>query len=625
MRKPRLLTGRTILVALGVWVMALGAVLALASPASAHAAALGTEPAPGTTSESSPTRVLVRFGSPVEISLGAMRLVDATGANVAIGAASHPSGERNAIAADVPNLRDGGYVAVYQVTSADGHLTRGAFTFQVGRTSTPVAAAIVTKLSATSDKGPLAAVTALARLLLYAGVFLSLGGLLYVAHCWPDGRGDRRATLLIRIGALQAALASVALIALAAAQSSGRGMSGIADTTGWRSVLASHAGRWWLARTGGTALVLAATLAKGRALPGHHSDHDAISGAQGDASPRVRGPSADWRRYLAIVGATLVVAGMAKGGHGTSGRWTTLGVAATVVHVLAAAAWVGGLAMALVALSRPNGRGSIRRFSRLAFIGLVAVVVSGAAQSARQLRYWSAWSSQYGQALRSKLIVVAVLAAIGGASRLLLRRTASDLIAPADLAGTAQPGSVELGSADLASLDGASLDGASLELGSVASVTTSRGSQAVAPSGALRIRDLVGMEVLFAAGVLALTMSLINIPPPAAAVSKPFSTVLVVGTRSADIIVEPAQQGVNAVHVTVTNNDGSIRNPSAITIRMSLPSKDLPPISAEPTKRLANHASFENVVLPYPGEWTLETIATFAGETIRFSTTVKVR
>jgi copper transport protein len=518
-------------------------VFGIARPADAHTTALATEPASGSTLEQSPTQLLVRFATPVEISLGALRLVDQKGSNVALGAPEHPGGETTAVAASVGKLGDGGYVAVYQVLAADGHVTRGAFTFQVGRTSAPAPVDLVQKLSNTTEHGALPLVVALARLLLYAGAMVAIGGLLYIRLCWPEGESHVGTARLLRIAAIVATIASIALIGLAGAQASGRGLVGFTDGASWRSVLGSDPGKWWVLRTVGTVLIFILTLA-----------------------------AADIRQRRWTVGlgvATLATfAGMAKGGHGNSGQWPIIGVAATVIHMLAASSWVGGLVVALLALGTGNGIDGLRKFSRVALLSVVALVASGAAQSARQLRTWSGWDSGYGHTLRSKIIVVSVLIAIGGLSRQMLRKPAG---------------------------------------------------------GPIKSRDLVGLEVLFAAGVLALTVSLVAAPPPAPNAPKSFTTALVVGNRTADIILEPGGKGVNTVHVTVQNNDGSIKNPSALTIRLSNDAAGIPAISAQPTQRLANHASFEGLVIPVAGEWKLEVLATYGGETVRFSTPVKIR
>ena len=685
--RPRAWTISRWLTAGTVALMLLVALLLPALPASAHAAALGTEPAPGVTLDASPSQILVRFGSPVEISLGALRLVDGTGKNIAIGSPVHPSDEKNAVAASVPTLPDGGYLAMYQITAADGHITRGSFTFQVGRTSGPVSPNLVTKLATGSNQGALPLVTNLSRQLLYGSVMIALGGLLFLFMCWPEGVDTRRATRVLIAASLVSVVASLALLALAAGSASGRGLAGLADRDGWRSVLASHAGKWWQVRTLGTVASVAAV--RFRRHPSRLLTYGLLGGA-----------------------ALATFLGMAKGGHGTSGRWPAVGVITTLGHLAASSAWVGGLVLAFVALSTGTGVKAVRRFSRVALWSVVGVIGSGAIQTARQLRSWSGWATPYGESLRSKLIVVAVLIAIGWASRLLLGRphpaspvpdpattdaatqpvanandtddankhatnanatgtastatanatgTASTATANANATGTASTATGTGGNANPTGTTSTATGTTSTATGTTSTATNAiatgtasgtggnanatgtaststangtngtgtgtgtAGTAGTGAGGALRLRDLVALEVLFAAGVLALTVSLANTPPPGPAVAKPFATVLTVGGRSADIIVEPGAQGANAVHVTVTNNDGSIRNPRTITIRMSLATKDVPPILAEPTQRLANHASFEGVVLPFPGQWTLEVLAVYAGETVRFSTPVKIR
>ena len=539
MHTKRTVAARWFAVATVVWLT----LLTVAQPASAHVAALATEPASGSTVETAPPRLLVRFGGPIEISLGSLRLVNSDGKNVTIGVPEHPGGEQDAVASTLSNVADGGYVAIYQVVAPDGHLTRGAFTFQVGQTSAPVSTSLLSTLATTSNEGGLSLVTSVVRVLMYAGLLVTVGGVLFVRSCWPEGVDDVRVRRLVRGAAIVGVVASLALIGLAAAQAAGNGLAGFTSVDAWRTVLKSHAGRWWIVRTLGIVLLGVVTL-------------------------RLRRIDRRAEMVGFTVGAFVAFLGVSKGGHGTTGRWPTVGVITTMVHLTAASAWIGGLLLALLALR--HGIDSIKRFSPIALVSVIGVVGSGVVQSARQLRTWSGWDGDYGHALRSKLIVVAVLITIGWLSRRLLRRPTED------------PTSIKL-------------------------------------------RDTVGMEVLFAAGVLALTASLIVAPPPGPAAPKPFNTTLLVGTRTLDLIVEPAGQGVNTVHVTVQNVDGSIKNPTALTVRLSNPKKNIPAFSVQPTQKLANHASFEGVVIPVTGTWTLEVLAVYSGETVRFSTPVTIR
>jgi copper transport protein len=150
---------------------------------------------------------------------------------------------------------------------------------------------------------------------------------------------------------------------------------------------------------------------------------------------------------------------------------------------------------------------------------------------------------------------------------------------------------------------------------------------------ALRPRDAIGMEVLFAAGILALTATLVNQPPPQAQAAKPFSESVFTGRREAQVIIEPATAGSNSVHLTILDGNAlaagpGAKNPTAMTLRFSFANADkaksIPPIKVQPTQFLANHATYDNVVLPLKGTWTLDVIATYGSEQVLFTMPVKI-
>ncbi len=109
----------------------LAVVVGLASPASAHASLVGSEPVGGAQLNSSPPRIEVRFDESVGIPPGALRLFDQRGHQVTLGRAGHDG--PSAIAAPVTeNLGNGLYVVAWRAVSADTHPVQGAYTFQVG-------------------------------------------------------------------------------------------------------------------------------------------------------------------------------------------------------------------------------------------------------------------------------------------------------------------------------------------------------------------------------------------------------------------------------------------------------------------------------------------------------------
>jgi copper transport protein len=83
----------------------------------------------------------------------------------------------------------------------------------------------------------------------------------------------------------------------------------------------------------------------------------------------------------ALVGAALLVVSLSLSGHAVTGRWEPLGFIADLVHVSAAAVWVGGLLVLaalllgrLPAMEPGELEGVVRRFSATAMVAVAAIV-----------------------------------------------------------------------------------------------------------------------------------------------------------------------------------------------------------------------------------------------------------
>ena len=77
---------------------------------------------------------MFRFNEPVESAFGALRVFDAKGERVDVGATERPGGDGEAVAVRLrPDLPDGSYTATYRVVSADSHPISGGFVFTVGK------------------------------------------------------------------------------------------------------------------------------------------------------------------------------------------------------------------------------------------------------------------------------------------------------------------------------------------------------------------------------------------------------------------------------------------------------------------------------------------------------------
>jgi copper transport protein len=534
--------------------MAVLGVVFTASPAGAHASALSTEPVSGSTAPTAPERVLVRFNGPVQFGFGALRVIDSNGETVTgIGNPFRPDGQADAVAAKLPSLGNGAYIVAFQVLSADGHQVRGAFSFSIGAGSAAPSSELLDQLAngGSTASSAVATTSTVARFVVFGGTIVAIGTLVFLMFLWPAGIERRRLGRILVGAAVLGSLASLAQVGLIGALALGGGLGAVVDRDGWNIVMRGAVGRWWLVRTLGLAAV--AVFAATR-----------------------RHVSRRWWRVGLLAAALVTFLAMAKGGHGTTDRWTLIGVTTTVIHLGAVTFWIGGLVGLLAAYGTGDGAALAKRFSNRALAAVGVAVASGLVQTKRQILAFADFrGTDYGRSLTSKLIVFVVLLAIALLSRTLTKR--------AD------------GSGDTP----------------------------------LKPRDAVGMEVLFAFGIVALTATLVNQPPPQAQAAKPFSESVFVGRREAQVIIEPATAGANTVHLTILDGNAlaagpGAKNPTTLALRFSLASKNIPPIKAEPSQFLANHATFDNVVLPVKGTWKLDIVATYGAEQVLFSFPVKI-
>jgi copper resistance protein D len=138
-------------------------------------------------------------------------------------------------------------------------------------------------------------------------------------------------------------------------------------------------------------------------------------------------------RWLALAAGLALVAGIAWTGHAgsTLGELGYLHLAADVVHLGAASAWIGGLAglAILFAVGRrypsaewaPRQLTAVRRFSTLGMISVAALIVSGIVNAWILVGSFRALeATDYGRLLLLKIIAFAVMVGFAAVNRLWL-------------------------------------------------------------------------------------------------------------------------------------------------------------------------------------------------------------
>ncbi|WP_407551284.1 copper resistance protein CopC [Streptomyces sp. Pv4-95] len=442
----------------------LAALLGGAAPADAHAALTGSTPAQGSVVDRAPEQVTLSFSEGVAMGDDSIRVLDPQGKRVDRGKLRNLcSGSVVKYGAGLPpGLADGTYTVAWQAVSADSHPVSGAFTFSVGAPSKTTAAVPEQEVGG----GLVGALYGIARYLAYAGFVLLAGGAAFVVACRPAAARVRSVQRLVVQGWAALTAATIAMLLLRAPYTGSGDLADVFDLGGLQQVLATKPGAALVSRI----LLLAAAALFVAVLFGAYAR--ALEPAQGDETGEADGAErgeeseaeaarrrADLTRGLGI-GGVIVAAGLAAtwamAEHASTGLQTAVAMPVDVLHLLAVAAWLGGLTALVVSLywGPPVERAAVRRFSRIAFGSVVVLVATGIYQSWRQVGSWDALTdTSYGRLLLLKAGLVVVLVGIAWTSRRWTARLTELRTETAGAATSPAPGPSE-GAAAPASVSG---------------------------------------------------------------------------------------------------------------------------------------------------------------------------
>lgn len=560
MTRSRSVRRRTaaLLVLLAGW-----AVLAVAgaTPALAHATLASSDPADGSRLEAVPATVSTTFTEDITVGSGFLKVVDGDGKEVSTGELTS-TGPTVSIALQ-PGLGDGSYIISYRVVSADSHPIGGAVSFVVG--DGPLVAPSGAVIGGTTDP-VVDVVFTIARWVSFAGVML-FGGLAFLVLCWPAGRADPRARRLVWTGWGAATAGAVLGLLLEGPYAAGTGILDTVDPSLLSATLSTTYGRMLCAR-----LILLGVLAflAVRLL----RDQDELP-------DKSRARDED----LAAIAGLGVLATYGGVGHAAAGSQPTLALLSDTTHLAAGAVWIGGLVV-LVSCLLPGRRTeelavALPRFSRIALGAVGVLAVTGTYQAWREVSPLAAlWSTEYGRLLMVKIGGFLLLVTLAYFSREAVRRRyVTPVVHAMSTADTADTGDA-VGTAELAESEQDRM--------------------------VRRMRTSVGLEVLIAAAVLAITALLVSTAPAKATYTKPFeSTVQLASGGSATVSVSPARAGSNAVRVTVQDAQGRARDATQVTMTAALPAEQIGPLPVTLNRTGTGVYTSPAASLPRPGTWEL--------------------
>jgi copper transport protein len=606
-----------------------GALLAQAAPVSAHAALTGSDPQQGAVVDEAPSQVSLTFSEKVAMSDGSVRVLDPKGKQVDTGKTSDLGGNTYAVKLH-SGLPDGTFTVTYQVVSADSHPVAGAFAFSVGAPSKTSVA-----LSDQSAGGGLVGgLYGFARYVSYAGFILLVGGAAFILACWQRGAGVRPMQRLVVSGWLALTAATLVML-LSRGSYTGSGKVGdLFDLTLLNQVLQTKTGAALISRLmllAASALFIAVLFgAFARSSASTALDDDGTSEADDgtSASDEDETQKRDLTFGLAI-GGVVVAAGLAAtwamAEHASTGIQAGIAMPVDVLHLLAVAAWLGGLSALLVALYRaPSIESSaVRRFSRVAFGSVAALAATGLYQSWRQVGSWSALTgTSYGRLLLVKIGLVVVLVGLAWISRRwtgrLSQAPAAEAVAAAEdeLTAEKEPVVAQVGGGD-----------------SKRAAQLARQRAAVATAREKRVRDAdpvrwgLRRSVLAEAGVavvlLAVTTALTSTEPGrtvedakaataatspktgALSLEMPFDTGGQDGKGVARIELDPARVGGNDMHVYVERPNGKAFDIPEVKLALTLEAKDIGPLPVVPDRIATGHWTASGVQIPMAGNWNV--------------------
>ena len=388
----------------------IGLLLGLPGPLRAHAELVSADPIPNASIVDGPDRISITFSEPIDPENASVVLLDARTQTIEGVGPVRVDAEGTRARVDVPSLEPGVYTVSYQVVSTvDGHATRGLYSFVVDPTG-----AEAPPTSPPTSSSP--AVDAWAVASRWLALLAGLVGLGTLVTWWHAARATLEASAPgadpgppwgLVMGSAAVTVAGLVLYLMLSARPltppgavPGGVPFDVAAPFGWTPFAIAM-----------RVAVLAALAAGALAVLGR------------------------WRPYgfLPVLGAAsfgVSLAGMSAAGHASS-LGGPVNVALDWLHLVAAAAWLGGIPAIVVLAARAAGPGQSRRGATIAMLrrhgpmALVAgplVVLTGLANSplvlgsSRELV-----ASGYGNLLLAKGALASVALGIGAANHLALR------------------------------------------------------------------------------------------------------------------------------------------------------------------------------------------------------------
>ncbi|MFD7257327.1 copper resistance protein CopC [Streptomyces sp. NPDC059874] len=628
-----------------------------AAPATAHAALTASDPKDGAVVATAPAQVTLSFSEQVAMGADSIRVLDPQGKRVDTGelhdlCSGNTIRYGTALRAGLPN---GTYTVAWQAVSADSHPISGAFTFSIGAPS----ATTVTLPTQQAGGGPVGIAYGIARYAAYAGFTVLVGAAAFILLCWRRGAAQRPLQKLIVRAWVTLTAATLVMLVLRAPYTGSGKFGDVFDLDGLRAVLSTKTGASLVSRLlllGAAALFIAVLLGVyARRQEGSESAEEGAEHGSGqaseDESEDVR--DVDDLTFGLAIGGAVVSAGIAAtwalSEHASTGIQPGIAMPADILHLLAVATWLGGLTALLVALYKVPGieRDAVQRFSKIGFVSVLVLTVTGVYQSWRQVGSWSALTgTDYGRLLLVKVGLVAVLVALAYLSRKWTGRLADTRAAEVEAHDVSRETATTDVSRETESVTVPADPKRAAQLARQRAARESAREKQVRdadPDRAGLRRSVLG-EAAVAVVLLAVTTILTStepgrtveretgrgsaapaVPDRAVKITLPFDTGGPDGKGSVRLELDPGRIGANTLHLWAESGDGKPLDLPEVKVAFTLPAKDIGPLPLVPDRAAPGHWTASGVQLPLAGEWRIDvTVRTSDIDQTTVQKTVKI-
>lgn len=343
-----------------------------ASQAAAHATLIASAPADGAVIAAAPPALALTFNEPVSALV--LKLIGPDGQAQAL---TSPNGRNERLEIATPgNLARGTHALSWRVISLDGHPVGGMMVFSIGEPS-----ATAPQVRPQTDRA-VAVSLWVAKLIAYAGLFIGIGGTVFLAWVRHEPAAVRGSALAVASGLVGIGVA----VGLQGADALGLPVTSFAGMDAWQAGL----------RTTFGATAAAAAAAFALSLVSLRAHRQAVARATS---------------LVALIGAGVA---LALSGHASAASPETLMRPAVFLHVVAVTFWIGALLPLWLRLRHPAGMpgtaAALARFSRAIPWAVAVLIASGSVLAVVQVGTPHALvMTAYGQILSAKLVLVVLL------------------------------------------------------------------------------------------------------------------------------------------------------------------------------------------------------------------------